>query len=142
MNLGICIEKDKIYYAYMDGSTVTPKLKDLKVTNIQQTKNIGELMSWFESEFTAKLSENFNKIIYFVSEGVEPKRYSECVYPYAILNKLSFDKKIEIIQKTLNNFTNRKINDKRITEECIKIFSLPKTNKGKQRAVMSAWCEL
>ncbi len=142
MNLGICIEGDNIYYAYMDGSKLTPNLRDLIVTNIQQAKNIGELMSFFESDFTAKLSKKFNKIVYCVSEGVEPKRYSKCVYPYAILNKLSFDKGIEILQKTPNNFTNRKIDGKKITEECIKRFKLPKTIKGKQRAVMSAWCEL
>lgn len=142
-NLGICIDGEKIYYAELSGSTLEPVLEKLTSDSIKKTNNIGELMSWFQVEFKAKLDTcNYDKVSYCLVECKKTQRYSMCIYPYAILNKICHEKNIPVIQKTTPNFNNKKIGGKKITEECIVKFKLPKTCKAKQRAVMAAWCEL
>lgn len=142
-SLGICIVGKKVYFAEMSGTYETPKLDKQYDSTILSTSNCGELMDWFESEFNIKIkSRQFDVISYCISESASKSIYTTSIFPYAILNKIAFDGNLNLIEKSQLNFNNKKFKGKKITDECICKFNLPKTVKGKQRSILSAWCAL
>ena len=142
--LGICISGGKIVYSILSGTYEEPTLEKQFQSTILGTNNIGELMDWFESEFISKInSDSFDLIAYCISDDSSKKQYSSNIFPFAILNKLAFDKKTTVIEKSQRNFNNKKTTtNRKITEDCISRFNLPPSVKVKQRSIMAAWCVL
>ena len=95
--VGFDLHKGFLRYSVLDGNKAAPVLVYKERHTVLQTESIPELMDWFESTFRSILTQYTpTGISYRLS--LEPKKdqISYLIYPWAILNLISYQNRIPI----------------------------------------------
>lgn len=146
--LGINLETPSIRYTVLDGKKSNPQLVEKDRHLINSTNSIPELMDWYETTFTSILNR-IKPLAISYKLNLNPKKAQMplWVYPYGILNALSYKLRISISEYTPANFVPSKFGFPKTTDLFSKIDEIfgehpPYWDKAQKYSLLAAWIEL
>lgn len=146
--LGIHLQKEKLYYAVIEGSKSSPVLVEKERLCTVSWGNVPEFMDWFETHISQIISTHSpDKISYRLTLDPKKEQLFTLIMPLGILNLLAHKENIPTKDYTARSYTPSKLGLSRgldLYSYCDSIFGTPRPywDKNMKNAILAGWFEL